>query len=323
MAMLIEMTDFLGVPLSRRRTLAVCIGAGAAPFVPGWNSLARAQAAPAALATRPIPRTGEALPVIGLGTANSWDVGNSPGERSALAAVIRNLVAAGGKLIDTAPSYGRAETVIGDVVAEAGLRRSVFLATKLEYYDRATGPAEMHESLRRLRTDTVDLMQLHNVRDPQQDLAMLREWKSQGLCRYTGITTTFHGDFDAAEAILRREKPDFLEIDYSLEDREAEKRLIPTAAEVGAAVLTALPFGRGRLFRAVQERPLPDWAREFGAATWGQFFIKYLLGNPAVTAVIPGTTNPTHMEENLAAGRSRVPDAAEQRRMIEYFASGG
>jgi aryl-alcohol dehydrogenase-like predicted oxidoreductase len=169
----------------------------------------------------------------------------------------------------------------------------------------------------------VDLMQLHNVSDPQQDLAMLREWKAQGLCRYTGITTTFQGAFHAAEAVLRREKPDFLEIDYSIEDREAEKRLIPTAAEVGAAVLTAVPFGRGRLFRAVQQRPLPDWAREFGAATWGQFFIKYLLGNPSVTAVIPGTSNPAHMEDNLAAGRGRAPDAAEQRKMVEFFASPG
>ena len=311
----------IGASLSRRGMLWVGIGLGAA-FGPGGMRRASAQANPP-LATRPIPRTGEALPVIGLGTANSWDIGNDPAERAARAAVIRSLVAGGGKAIDTAPSYGRAENVIGDVVAEAGLRSSVFLATKLEYYDRSSGPAEMQASLRRLRTASVDLMQLHNVDDPRQDLAMLRDWKAQGLCRYTGITTTFHGAFDAAEAILRREKPDFLEIDYSLEDREAEKRLIPTAAEIGAAVLPALPFGRGRLFRAVQQRPVPDWAREFGAATWGQFLIQYLLGNPAVTAVIPGTSNPEHMEDNLAAGRGRVPDAAEQRRMIEFFTSLG
>jgi len=152
---------------------------------------------------------------------------------------------------------------------------------------------------------------------------MLREWKARGLCRYTGVTTTFHGDFGAAEAILRREKPDFIEIDYSLEDREVQKRLIPAAAEVGAAVLTALPFGRGRIFRAVQQRPLPDWAAEFGAATWGQFFIKYLLGDPVVTAVIPGTSNPAHMEDNLAAGHGRSPDAAERRKMVEFFATLG
>jgi aryl-alcohol dehydrogenase-like predicted oxidoreductase len=309
--------------LSRRGALAICLGLGAVPFVPGWIRVALAQAEASPLATRRIPHTGDALPVIGLGTANSWDIGDDPAERDACAAVIRSLVAAGGNIIDTAPSYGQAESVVGDIVAEAELRHDVFLATKLEDYDRGTGPAALHASLRRLRTDKLDLMQLHNVSDPQQDLAMLRDWKAQGFCRYIGITTTFHGAFDAAEAVLRREKPDFLEIDYSIEDRAAEKRLIPTAAEVGAAVLTALPFGRGRLFRTVQQRPLPDWAREFGAATWGQFFIKYLLGNPAVTAVIPGTTNPQHMVDNLAAGRGRPPDAAERQKMIAFFASPG
>jgi aryl-alcohol dehydrogenase-like predicted oxidoreductase len=260
------------------------------------------------------------LPVVGLGTAQVFESG---AERAACASVVRALVAGGGTIVDTAPSYGAAEGLVGDIVAEAGSRRSVFLATKLERYDRRTGPADLRASLQRLRTDKIDLMQLHNVDDPHQDLAMLREWKAQGFCRYTGITTTFHGDFAAAEAVLLREKPDFLEIDYSIEDREAEKRLIPAAIEVGAAILTAVPLGRGRLFRSVRGRPLPDWAASFGAATWGQFFIKYLLGEPAITAVIPGTGNPEHMNDNLAAGRGRVPDAAERRRMVEYFASLG
>jgi aryl-alcohol dehydrogenase-like predicted oxidoreductase len=177
--------------------------------------------------------------------------------------------------------------------------------------------------LRRLRTDKLDLLQLHNVRDANQDLAMLRDWKAQGLCRYTGITTTNRRSFEAAEAVARREKPDFLQVDYSLDDREAEKRLLPAAVEVGAAVLTALPFGRGRLFRATQGRPLPEWAKEFGAISWGQFFLKYLLGNPAVTVVIPGTSNPEHMADNLDAGRGRPPDVAERRRMVEFFDSLG
>ncbi len=315
------MKECHGVASSRRGLFALCAGVGAALGLPGWERRANAQTGAAPLLTRAIPLSGELLPVIGLGTAGVFDVGDDPGQRATRAAVIRSLAAAGGKVIDTAPSYGRAEGVVGDLVAEAGLRGRVFLATKLESYDRGSGPTELRASLRRLRTDKVDLMQLHNVSDPRQDLAMLRDWKAQGSCRYTGITTTYRGAFDAAEAVLRREKPDFLEIDYSLEDREAEKRLIPAAAEVGAAVLTALPFGRGRLFRAVQQRPVPEWASEFGAVSWGQFFIKYLLGNPAVTAVIPGTSNPDHMADNLGAGRARPPDAAERRKMIEFFAS--
>jgi aryl-alcohol dehydrogenase-like predicted oxidoreductase len=307
--------------LSRRGLFTVCTGLGAAFGLPGWERPAQAQAGASALLTRAIPRSGEALPVIGLGTAVVFDIGDDPQQRGARAAVIRSLAAAGGKVIDTAPSYGRAEGVVGDLVAEAGLRDRIFLATKLESYDRSTGPAQLQASLHGLRTDKVDLMQLHNVSDPRQDLAMLRDWKAQGRCRYTGITTTYRGAFDAAEAVLRREKPDFLQIDYSLEDREAEKRLIPTAGEVGAAVLTALPFGRGRLFRAVQQRPVPEWAGEFGAVSWGQFFIKYLLGNPAVTTVIAGTSNPDHMADNLGAGRGRLPDDAERRKMVEFFAS--
>jgi aryl-alcohol dehydrogenase-like predicted oxidoreductase len=317
------MKERLDTAPSRRGLLGLGAGFGAALVLSGRVGPASAQAEAPPMLTRPIPRSGEALPVIGLGTAVAFNIGDDLAARAARAGVIAGLAAAGGKVIDTAPSYGGAESLVGDLVAEAGLRGRVFLATKLERYDVGSGPAALRASLHRLRTDRIDLMQLHNVSDPHQDLAMLREWKAQGSCRYTGITTTYRGAFEAAEAVLRREKPDFLQVDYSLEDREAEKRLIPAAAEVGAAVFTALPFGRGRLFREVQQRPLPPWAAEFGAASWGQFFIKYLLGNPAVTTVIPGTSNPRHMEDNLDAGRGRLPDAAERRKMIEFFASPG
>ena len=203
--------------------------------------------------------------------------------------------------------------MLGDAIASAKLREKVFIATKSE----APDAAEFKRSLARLKTAKVDLMQLHNVSDTQQSLARFREWKAQGLCRYIGITSTFHGDFAAVEAVLKREKPDFVQIDYSLDDREAEKRILPLAAEVKAGVLTALPFGRGRLFRAVRGKAMPDWASGF-AGSWAQFFLKYLLGDARVTAVIPGTGDPAHMLDNLGAMRGRLPDANERKQMVAF-----
>jgi aryl-alcohol dehydrogenase-like predicted oxidoreductase len=302
--------------ISRRCLLTAGVGLAAAAWLP---ALGEEKTGSPGLMARPIPHSGESLPVVGLGTAGVFDVGDDPAGRKACAEVIKTLVAGGGKLIDTAPSYGTAESIVGDLLAATELRDRVFLATKLEDYDRNTGTAQLHASLQRLRTDRIDLIQLHNVSDPHQDLTMLREWKSQGLCRYIGITTSFGGDFDAVEAVLRRQKPDFLQVNYSLADRAAEKRVIPTAVEVGAAVLTDLPFARNRLFRAVRGQKPPEWASDFDAASWAQFFLKYLLGNAAVTAVIPGTGNPEHMADNLTAGRGRLPDAEQRQRMVTFF----
>jgi aryl-alcohol dehydrogenase-like predicted oxidoreductase len=301
---------------SRRRVLTLGAGLAASAWLPARG---KAQTGTSELIARPIPHSGESLPVVGLGTSQVFEVGDDPARRQACVDVVKTLVAGGGKLIDTAPSYGNAESVVGDLLAATELRGRVFLATKLEDYDRDTGAAQLRASLQRLRTDRVDLMQLHNVGDPRQDLAMLREWKSQGFCRYIGITTSFGGDFDAVEAVLQRHKPDFLQVNYSLADRAAEKRVIPAAAEVGAAVLTDLPFARNRLFRAVHGQKLPEWAGDFDATSWAQFFLKYLLGNQAVTAVIPGTKNAQHMADNLGAGRGRLPDAAQRARMVAFF----
>jgi aryl-alcohol dehydrogenase-like predicted oxidoreductase len=303
---------------NRRQVLAWGAGLAASAWT---RAPAQAQTAASALITRAIPHSGEALPVIGLGTSEVFDIGDNPAERRACAEVIRRLTAGGGSVIDTAPSYGRAEAVVGDLLAETGLRGRTFLATKLEEYDRASGPGAFRASLKRLRTDKVELMQLHNVSDPRQDLAMLRDWKAQGLCRYYGITTSFRGAFAAVEAVLKREKPDFLQVNYSLADREAEERVLPAAADVGAAVLVDLPLGRGRLFRAVRGRPLPDWARDFDARSWAQFFFKYIIANPVITAVIPGTNNPDHMADDLGAGRGRLPDKAQREKMVAFFQS--
>jgi aryl-alcohol dehydrogenase-like predicted oxidoreductase len=299
--------------LTRRQALALAGGFGLAPLTTG---LAAAQTTP--LMTRPIPSSGERLPGIGLGTDEYYSGGQ--GQQAALGAVVHTLVAGGGSIVDTSSDYGASETLLAAVLAESGLRARVFVATKLE--KQALHQAEMDASLRRLGVSKIDLMQVHNVNSSEQNLAPLREWKAQGLIRYFGITTSVTAAFDALEAVMRREKPDFVELNYSLGDRNAEKRLLPAAAELGIATLIDIPFGGpgGRnLLRAVQGKTLPDWARDFDAASWGQFFLKYVLGNPAVTCVIPGTRNPEHMEDNLGAGRGRLPDAAQRQQMARFI----
>jgi aryl-alcohol dehydrogenase-like predicted oxidoreductase len=264
------------------------------------------------LLMRAIPSSGERIPAVGLGTASIFNTADDATRQKA-AAVVKSLLANGGRLIDTASTYGDAEIVMGDEIAASKLRDKIFIATKTEEPD----DAEFKRSLSRLKTAKVDLVQLHNVNSSKQLLARFRDWKAQGLCRYIGITSTYHGDFAAVEAALKREKPDFVQVDYSLDDREAEKRILPLAAEVQAGVLTALPFGRSRLFRAVRGKAMPDWASGF-AGSWAQFLLKYLLGDARVTAVIPGTGDPVHMLDNLGAVRGRLPDANERKQMVAF-----
>ena len=275
---------------------------------------ARAQPASPVI-MRAIPATGEPLPPVGLGTAEVFDVADTSTLQKA-GAVVRALIGNGGKLIDTASTYGDAERILGDVIGPAALRGNLFIATKLESAD----VEELKRSLNRLQTAKLDLLQLHNVRNPQQSLGAFRDWKAQGVCRYVGITSTSHGAFATVEAILGREKPDFVQIDYSIDDREVERRILPLAAEVKAGVLTAVPFGRGRLFRAVRDRPPPDWAKSF-AGSWAQFFLKYLLGDQRVTAVIPGTADAAHMTDNLGAMRGALPDPDQRRQMVQFVES--
>ncbi|HTN48348.1 MAG TPA: aldo/keto reductase [Burkholderiaceae bacterium] len=267
------------------------------------------------LITRAIPSSGEALPAVGLGTAYVFN--RDDGEtRQKAGEVLQALVSGGGRLIDTASTYGDAESVLGSVVATSGMRERLFLATKVE----APSVSEFKRSLARLRVAQVDLLQLHNVRDARQSLAQFREWKAQGLCRYIGITSTFHQDFAAVEAVLKNEKPEFVQIDYSIDNRVAEERILPLAADVRAGVLTAVPLGRARLFRAVRGQPIPEWAREF-SATWAEFFLKFLLADERITAVIPGTSSAEHMAENLGAMRGRLPSADERKRMASFVAT--
>ena len=312
-----------GIHFTRRRVLAASAGLAGVALAGALARFPRAaRAADEPLQTRPIPHSGEPLPIVGMGTAVIFDFDNDPVKQRERSQVIQALVAGGGKLIDTAHSYGRAEDRLGEIVSELGARDKLFLATKFSSNtDRAAATVSMQSSLRRLKTNRFDLMQAWNVGDANYDFGLLREWKQQGLCRYTGMTTSFNRQYDAIGKVLAREKPDFFQVNYSLGDREAESALLPSARDVGAAVLVNLPFGRNSLFRKAGNRPLPDFAAEFGARTWAQFFLKFILSHPAVTAVIPGTDKPEYMLDNLQAGRGVLPDAAMRRRIVQYWDS--
>jgi aryl-alcohol dehydrogenase-like predicted oxidoreductase len=301
---------------ARRRVILGGAGAALAALSP-WGP---AFAAEGAVQTRPIPHSGEPLPVIGIGTAIIFDFENDAVAYAARRKVIQILIAGGGSLIDTAHAYGRAEDRLGDIVPDLGVRDRLFLATKFSYRDdRAQATASLRNSLRRLKTDRLDLMQAWNVGDPRYDFGLLRAWQQQKLTRYVGMSTSNVRQYDAIAKVLAREKPDFFQVNYSLNVREAENVLLPLAQDVGAAVLVNLPFGRASLFKKVAGRPLPEFAAEFGAKTWAQFFLKFILGHPAVTAVIPGTDRPEYMVDNLQAGHGAMPDAAMRRRMVEYW----
>jgi len=302
---------------TRREILALAAAAGAAAVLPA----AQGRAAEGPVQTRPIARTGERLPIVGIGTAIVFDIGDDRQQRAERRAVIQTLIDGGGRLIDTAPSYGEAEVVVGDLLAAMAARDKVFLATKVRADSDAEKLEQMNASLARLRTKRVDLMQLHNVSDPKTQLRTLREWQHKGFTRYIGITHFRASANKTIEEVMRREKPEFIQVNYSLVERSVEERLLQQAADTGTAVLVNLPFARGRLFRAVRGKPLPEWAKEFDATSWGQFFLKYLLAHPAVTCVIPGTDKPQYMVDNLGAGRGRLPDAAMRKKMAAFWES--
>ena len=238
------------------------------------------------------------------------------------AQVLKLLTEGGGALVDTAPRYGDAEVVLGKLFEMMGVRDKLFLATKVSVDDPKEQMKSMRKSLKDMGVKKVQLMQLHNPKKLEQDIDSIRAYQKEGLCKYIGISSSFDRDYKAVESVLRREKPDFFQIDYSLVDRNSQERLIPAAMDVGAAVLTNLPFRRGRVFAKVRGKELPDWARkELGVTSWAQFALKWLLGHPGVTAVIPGTDKPEYMLDNLKAGRGVIPDTAMRKKMAAHFDS--
>ncbi len=264
-----------------------------------------------------IPSSGEMLPAIGIGTYKGFDLADSEANRARLAEVLRRLFTAGGTIVDSSPMYGRAEARAGQALAALGKQTDAFVMTKVWTSGREAGIRQMRDSLAFFGLERIALMQIHNLVDWRTHLATLREWQAAGRFGYIGITHYTSGAFEEVEAVLQKEKVDFLQIPYSIAERAAEARLLPLCREKGVAVIANVPLGSGRLMRAAKGRPVPDWARAFGAGSWAQFFLKYLLGHEACTCVIPGTGNPDHAADLLAAGEGRLPDAAERRRMID------
>lgn len=294
---------------NRREVLAAAAALGLAPTL--------AVSMERKMLTRAIPSSGEALPVIGLGTYSVFDVDGSDDEIAVRKAIVEMLYDHGGSLIDTSPMYNRSEKVIGDVFAAGAPRTSCFVATKVWIDGQQDGVEQMNASAELMRTDMIDLMQVHNLRDTEIHMNTIRAWQEQGRIRYNGLTHYTAGAHEAMEAAMKKYQPEFIQINYSVGERESHDRLLPLAQDMGIAVIANRPFQSGRLFSAVRGKELPEWAGEF-AASWGQFFLKYIVSHPAITNVIPATSKTKHMQDNLLAGFGDMPDAKVRQKMERF-----
>lgn len=270
---------------------------------------------------RTIHSSGEKIPAVGLGTWQTFDAGISPEERDPLRNVLKKLVERGGSVIDSSPMYGRSEQVVGDLSAELKLNDKLFLATKVWTTGEQEGIRQMNNSFSLLRRKTIDLMQIHNLVDWKIHLKTLNLWKEQGKIRYIGITHYTEGAYSSMEDIMKKHKLDFIQLNYSLASRGAEERLLPLALEKKIAVVVNQPFEEGNLFRMVKGKDVPEWSREFDCTSWAQFFLKFILSHPAVTCVIPGTSKPNHMADNLAAAFGKLPSDQQREQMIKFITS--
>jgi aryl-alcohol dehydrogenase-like predicted oxidoreductase len=300
--------------ITRRHFNKAALAAGA--LVAGGGSAALA--GPAGVIKRPIPSSGEMLPIIGLGT-NRYGVGEAADERAPLREALARFHEWGGTMIDTAPGYRTSESVLGDLIADLGIRGDLFVATKVDKEDPVNVDDQIRDSQRRLQTESFDLQQVHNVRYWQTSLPVLREWKEQGLVKHVGITTSRSSQYEELEKAMLAEDMDFVQLNYSLEQRESAERLLPLAADRGMAVIINRAFGGGRIFEAVGDKPLPEWAKELGISSWAQFLLKYALSHPAATVAIPGMTKARHVDDNFGAGHGPMPDAAQRARMEAFY----
>jgi diketogulonate reductase-like aldo/keto reductase len=271
---------------------------------------------------RRIPKTGEAIPAIGLGTWQVFDVAGEAAGMAQAKETLKAFVELGGRAVDSSPMYGSSELVTAQLAAELGVRAKLFVATKVWTSGRQAGLRQMEDSMKKLRVERLDLMQVHNLVDADTHLATLREWKASGRIRYAGVTHYHAGAHGDLERYVKRGDVDFIQVNYSMAEPEADRRLLRAAADSGAAVIVNRPFAEGAMFRQVKGRPLPDWAKDVGGASWAQFFLKWILAQPAVTCVIPATRNPEHLADNMAAASGPLPDEATRRKMSDYFRRG-
>lgn len=300
--------------ISRRKLLRIGGGAGLLAAAGPWRTLL-AQTGPGIMTT--IPSSGEQLPAVGIGTRDFRSDTNAQ-EMQRFKDTLEAFHAAGGKVIDTSPNYGEAETVIGKLLQELGIRDEVFMATKVDREDQQQGIVRMNRSFKLLGGDRIDLMQVHNLRGTEAELETMKAWKAEGRIRYIGVTTHNPAQYDEMQEVMRRHPLDFIQLNYSLADRAAEKSILPLARDRGIAVLVNLPYARGRLFSAVADQPLPDWAADMDVTSWGQVFLKYVISYPAATLPIPGTTKPHHVRDNLGAAFGRLPDENLRREIENY-----
>jgi len=302
-------------PIDRRTAVKLMAAATAAALSPSGITAAEAKK----MTTRKVPGSGEEIPVVGMGSSDTFDVGDDPASREGLRGVLRSLVEGGGRVIDTSPMYGRAEAVLGDLIDDLGLGPKLWFATKVWTRGRDAGARQIDESFARLRTKKLDLLQIHNLLDWREHVPTLRALQAAGRVRYSGLThyrADAHADL---ERVLGEEKFDWLQVNYSLVEREAEDRMLPFCRDRGVAVMVNRPFADGAMFAKVRGRPLPDWAEEIGCRSWGQFFLRFVVSHPAVTCVIPATSKPQHMVDNAAAGLGPLPDEQQRRRMAEFW----
>ena len=272
-----------------------------------------------AIVERRIPKTGESIPAVGLGTWQVFDVAGNAAEMAHAKETLKVFVEQGGRVIDSSPMYGSSESVTGQLAAELGVRAKLFVATKVWTTGKQAGIRQMEDSMKKLRVERLDLMEVHNLQDTDTHLATLRDWKAAGRVRYVGVTHYHSGAHAELERFVKRGDIDFIQVNYSLAEPDADRRLLRAAADASTAVIVNRPFAEGAMFRRVKGKPLPDWAKDIGCATWAQFFLKWILAHPAVTCAIPATRNPAHMADNMGAASGPLPDEATRRKMSAYF----